>query len=343
MNGTQLAYGASAMNKASILFLLLTATAPLACSSKVSSTNDPTAAAPVPLDQFCTTYANEICDTLAPCCKAASLPTDTAKCKANLVAMCQTSVGKMQARGDTYDAKQGGVCIAAFGAEIDNCKEKPRTDPAYDAAEHSCDGVFKGTVAVGGSCDTSNDCAQPASGSDKVHCVFSSSSGGPAPTTGVCTLEHLAAAGEACGSTSTGGGYVSCSTGLTCKYDSSGKGTCTAPGAKGAACDFATDCQTGLACSPDTHQCSDPAPIGGKCTYGSSACVDGAYCDTTTSSCAAKKAAGATCEMSSECISGSCKGTCQAGGDGIATVDACAGNIFGSSSSSGGTADAGTD
>ncbi len=282
------------------LAIVAVALAAGACSS--SSSAPP--AAPVSLDQFAAEVGAAVCDHIGPCCAGAGLGYDAATCKSNLAASLGQELSDPKMK---YDPVAGGNCVQAAKAAAATCFASPL------AFYQACGSAFVGTVAIGGACSSSQECASGANGA-VVECNGSGTcaakvhgkAGDPCDST--CTS---AASGSSCWSFSTSGSSppanaVSCWTndGLTCGPTF----TCQAIPQTGQACTYGS-CVTGDYCGSD-GKCAPKVAIGAVCAS-PDACVTGAYCAMTTppGTCTALKPDGATCASFAECQSGRCDST----------------------------------
>lgn len=266
-----------------------------ACSS--SSTGGGGGSAPIPQDQFVAQVGAAICDQIGPCCTSAGYTYDAAKCKEALTSSLQSQLADPLRK---YDSAAGGNCVAAAKAAAPKCFADASTLSFITA----CDNVVVGTVAAGGSCTSSGQCAVPAGAS------------GASCSNGKCVLQTRGKAGDACSATCT-----KASNGNTDCWSSSGAPTgnatycwiedgvacgadfkCQAVAALGQPCTYG-GCVATAYCGSD-QKCAARAGVGGACS-GSDTCVDGTYCGSD-SKCAAQKANGSTCTSSSECTSGHC-------------------------------------
>lgn len=291
---------------------------------------------PVTLDKYPQEFANALCDTVAPCCKAASVPYVESTCKSAASDQWAQVIAQSSAAHTTYDPDAAGRCIAAIKKVLASCTETPGDGTAV------CDKVFLGTIAVGGACTTSKDCVSPA--------ICARDFNNPSlNAAGVCAAPPSSAAhaheGEACsGNCFT----LSNSSSVECENF----GTSGGPTVAGSC--YVSD---GLFCN-DTQTCAKFAKIGETCSTGG--CVDGAYCNAgvcaaqiDSGSCAqaqdacsaksycdlgqcfAKKQDHFGCAQSEECASGICappstgsgQGTC--GAPSIGTPQFCSGHPFG--------------
>jgi hypothetical protein len=87
------------------------------------STDGAATVGPVALDQLPQTLANAMCDSLAPCCKAANVPYLESGCKSTVTDGWSTFIAQMSSGHTRYDADAAGRCVAAAKNEIASCKE----------------------------------------------------------------------------------------------------------------------------------------------------------------------------------------------------------------------------
>jgi hypothetical protein len=208
-----------------------------------------------------------------------------------------------------YDAARAGACIVRlehfYGA---GCTHSAQAS-AHHALGTTCDGVFAGTVAAGGACFFSEECAD---------------SGFCAPDDSTCFSFLQCCAGTCVAEPAPVAAGGDCSAGQSCAGDnvcyaatSAGTPTCTAPLAEGAACTEAIPCAAPTYCDldPTTSMgtCRRPAASGGTCNVaaGSASCDDlRDDCDQTTAVCTRRIAAGASCTNGQSCVGyASCDGT----------------------------------
>ena len=286
---------------------------------------------PVSLDQYPQAFANALCDTIAPCCKAANVTYTESACKSSATDSWTQSIAQSSAAHTRYDADAAGRCIAAIKQEVATCKAKD------DGALAACSSVFVGTIAAGGACTSAADCIAPAT------CQTDPNAGG-FNGAGVCTAPGAAShaqAGAPCAN--------------SCDDTSGADGVCTGNfgfAMPGGSC-YVSD---GLFCASDTQVCVAFAKLGGACSVSESGCVSGAYCNAGTcvaqvdsgpcdmfsdacsaksycdlGQCFAKKADHFGCSTDAECASGVCaqsgastsQGTC--GIPSVATPELCSG------------------
>lgn len=156
-----------------------------------------------------------------------------------------------------------------------------------DYGAHACDHIWRGTVALGKSCQSSEECAP-------VDFEFVACTANELTGTKTCTASPRAPRG---------------SRGEACAFTCPAGGSCEAPADLN---NLPGDTQAysicfmdeGLFCSP-TGVCVPVVERGGDCSRGE-ACVSGAYCDSATVTCKALKGEDAPCTNNGECESRSC-------------------------------------
>ncbi|MGZ3448254.1 MAG: hypothetical protein ACXVEF_01575 [Polyangiales bacterium] len=213
-----------------------------ACSSGGSGGGNAT---PLPEDDYCTRFVDEVCKIIVPCCAGISSPATDASCKSAYGAQCQSDRDKAKSNGLAYDAQAAGNCVSAISSYVVDCKSRPASDPVSVALNAACDGVYAGTVANGGACTTSTQCAHPANA--MVSCVA-----------GKCLIQPRPKIGEDCGSTTA---FVTCEDGAFC--DGTTK-KCVALPAAGSPCAAVSQCAVGTYCDA-AKVCQPKKPVGASC------------------------------------------------------------------------------
>jgi hypothetical protein len=212
----------------------------------------------------------------------------TSQCASGSVANWEANVfssspgcGEVQAAVDagrvTYNAGQSSACISAIQGSSCSTFSFVNPEPA------ACQATLSGTVAVGGTCYDSIDCA-----GTTTYCNIASGCQG--------TCANQIAIGQAC----QGGGCVN---GATCFNQ-----VCTAQAAppaqvgQGQACGYiqaqqqTVACQAGLACDLVTSLCASVINQGSACTPGHGLCEYFTACNPTGNTCQPwPSTAGATC------------------------------------------------
>jgi hypothetical protein len=254
---------------------------------------------PVPETQFVDRTVSSYCEGLRVCCQKQGMVFSAAGCDAGLRSGL-TENGSICEPGTTYDAAAVGACLEQAESYIASCGSAGSSMPTV------CNRMCVGNQPLGATCDSNQQCAQPASG--EVICSYSTGSG-----QGTCMPLVHGQLGAGCRS--------------SCRQNS-----CTVssgPAGADATC-YADD---GLYCAND-FTCQNLVAVGGACSLAWS-CATGAYC--AAGVCTAQKAAGAACTNYDECL-GSCDGTtCVGSGanDLEVTAEICAGNFDNSTSDTG--------
>jgi hypothetical protein len=260
--------------------------------------------------------ASAFCRLLQPCCEGAGLEIEVDTCASTFSGAFAESVASADASKYSYDAAAAGACLRALENAGDACSGDASPVPGGAL----CDDAFTGSVAPGGTCDSSLECE----GID-VKCEFrAESTTGP----GTCVSEPPADEGDPCYWTCTQEGPTrSCSAtgsavdeppvrprcytndGLHCAAD----GLCATRAGGGGACDTDEGCRDGLFC--DEGACRPLLATGDACSF--QGCGEGLFCKD--GACAAQIAIGASCEpFMDECVGGgSCdqNGICMEGGE----------------------------
>ena len=264
---------------------------------------------PVQSQEFGSVYASTFCSSIAGCCTSAGYPADTASCNSTLRptvdALTKVYASKPKIR---YDAAAAGACVEAYRVALSAC-----TDQAlYGQVNAICKGVFRGTVAPGGACSSTQECAPSTAGTATCD-------------TGVCGLsdgsissEVHAKVGEACNATCSGD---------TNSYGCSGSSRMIVPGAGNCWVEDGLYCGSSGLCevAPKIGQpCGGYSycEAAGHCDNGScvadsasgpcsstEACLAPSYCDSSapTHSCVPRKANAVACNSSDECSGGQCE------------------------------------
>lgn len=221
----------------------------------------------------------------------------------------------------TYDPAKAATCLAAI-----------RTGPctvaasvAQAASSSSCDGVFVGTIAAGGSCFISEECTGTSL------CILG------APCTAACcmgTCTAPVASGASCAT-------APCEGGTYCRQINTTTVRCTPEAAtEGAPCDGSNPCKPPLFCAVDaggmTASCVKSLPASGAACNAFTGCDDQLqdYCNAQ-NVCAKRVAVGQPCIAATETLPDNCvwyaycnAGVCKAFG---APGEACLSDAEGNS------------
>jgi hypothetical protein len=261
-------------------------------------------------------FAAKYCALLMPCCTKYELPTDGANCRALFGSV---SVG--------YDAAMGEACLREMKAAESN----PDFCAGGNTLAPSCAKIYPqstpvaGTKKPGEACKSNTDCATSPQGN--VSCV--SATFGSSSSSEICQLAIAGKEGDgpctgtvhekSTFSTSSGTGDRPAQTivcdvkdGVYCPSTTSGAPppSCTRIAEIGAPClsSFGGySCVTGAYCDSTSKTCKAKLAIGATCTTYGSYCVEGSYCEASTTKCTAQLAEGATCKTSEQCATHSCE------------------------------------
>jgi hypothetical protein len=226
-----------------------------------------------------------------------------------------------------YDGVSAYSCLYGITTTLSpTCRISEQAGPQPP----SCANVFLGTVAEGGACVSSNECASQEC--DLTGC------GGTACCAGTCvtsgrSLAGTVAVGASCSSRSdcvagafcdVGGTMHLCTAqkgpgeacqlseecldGTACILPAGGAGApvCAKPPAEGEACGGTSSCDLLRDfCDPATMKCTPRIAIGGTCVTGGDSCVLYAACSAGSRTCVARGRAGDPCTLTSlPCLGG---------------------------------------
>jgi hypothetical protein len=268
------------------------------------------------LDQYAARAAQVVCDLWIRC---GTIPDR---------ASCDTFVDLAQAKADiasgktTFDGTVAAMCLDTF-ADWD-CK----LSTIFAPRDLSCQQVSKGTVADGGLCNLSSQCASglcktPLACDRDTTCCEGTCTPAAVPvgeggactgTTTVCerglfcdataaapTCAKRVALGATCATTS------ACLESLFCKRAAGATaGTCAPYPKRGEPCaDSILACDDSLDfCDPMTKTCLARLAVGTDCTAAPAGCVGYARCDGGTHKCRKKATAGEACVDETDCMGG---------------------------------------
>jgi|GEM_PF-2435290 len=243
---------------------------------------------PIPFSQFEPSAEQAVCHLFVLC---GDFP-DQATCLASEQVQphyYETIAQDISSGKVVYDGARARTCLDAINA-LSSCNRSTRA--SIQRLDPTCSDIFTGTVAAGGGCFVSAECA---------------GGGTCAQTQGTCTL-NACCAGTCLGSTSVAlGGDCSiagavCASGTTCTFDStSSTDTCQQLAGAGAPCantTYTSTCAAPFYCDPTSGTCKTPVATGGPCdpSVGSQGCDSPKdQCDTTTSLCTPLPAPGSPC------------------------------------------------
>ncbi len=246
----------------------------------------------------------------------------------------ETLGSDISSRKVIYDGRRAKTCLdgvngltACNGTVISPLQSPlPQLDPI-------CNFIFTGTVAAGGACFFSEECANRGTCASTQGCLAGQCCAGACLTFtniaegGDCDIPNaVCPTGMTCAAKSTTGGYT-CQrlpgAGAPCVYPSINIGVCAKP----FQCDPTTGtCKkpvaTGGPCDPLWTACEDPLDrcdgmtctrllaVGSPCGSSTVGCVNYAECDATTSTCVELPTVGAACDQNGpRCLGGTCDQT----------------------------------
>jgi hypothetical protein len=249
-------------------------------------------AGPVSRAELPARVASIACDGLAGCCKSDGFAFDLATCKQAFTAEIDQNLNQILGNDNVvYDERAAGECLAALSANT-QCGEIDDDDAP------ACDRVFRGRLAPGEPCTTSEECREDVG--QRATCT------GEGLTRPVCTLLSSTPAragqeGEPC--------FTTCYEGDDCSFDSPPQPTAPAPGPGVAPAPMTEPVacyrDQGLWCDYDSGYCRRLAAVGEACSD-SYSCSGDAFCDYNTQLCASPRPNGVACDGSEQCQSGRC-------------------------------------
>jgi hypothetical protein len=256
--------------------------------------------------ELVTQATSAVCDNIASCCSTAGFPFQAAQCQTGLAADIGETYALYASSDITFDAASALSCVTQIAAQARQCTfEGP-------AAIDACNQIFTPTLAAGASCKNSTECAPKggaycdttlaspvcklATTGDPFTGVAHGKSGDPC--FGSCKADQ---GGTVCGGLAQRPGDLVCwaNDGFYCSADR----LCVPTAGASGSCTLQQDCSVGLFCSANV--CA-PQTASGPCTPGGSECSSASYCDSVSSHCLAKQAAGTSCSSSPSCADGYC-------------------------------------
>jgi hypothetical protein len=259
-------------------------------------------------------FGQQYCSLIQPCCAKAGLSGNASTCEQLISAVTASS---------NYNAAAGQACIN--GLQGESSAGTLCTDLGNDVG--ACGQVFAGngggTVAPGGTCSKSTDCASGSGGSATCYTATVFLDGGGTTNSATCIQTQVGKVGDSpCIGTKNGDitffswpngtppamAYVCDETqGSTC--DSTTK-TCAALGTNGQPCTGDMACTMSDYCAyaagTSGATCQPRFADGASCASASTGCMTGSYCDASTQKCIAGLPDGTACTTSESCQSGSC-------------------------------------
>jgi hypothetical protein len=289
----------------------------------------------VPFSQFEASAEQAVCHALVLCGK---FP-DEATCLASEQVQphyYETLGSDISAGKVIYDGGRAKACLDAVDG-LGSCNGttvSPLQSP-LPQIDPTCNAIFRGTVAAGGACFFSEECANGGTCTSTQGCTADQCCAGACVTYtnvaegGDCNVpDAVCPSGTTCAADSTTDGYT-CQrlpgAGAPCIYphlnvgvcakplycDDPTMGTCKAFVATGGPCDPSVgNCEYLDRCDPTTLVCTPLLPVGSACGVSPIGCVSYATCDTTTSTCVELTLVGAACDPNGlACLGGTCDRT----------------------------------
>jgi hypothetical protein len=264
---------------------------------------------PVPLAEFCTRYAETLCDAATRCQCLSEV--EAAYCPTYLAGQCQDNVvTPVQSGQRTYDAAAAGHCLAGYRSVLSDCSFEG------DQLTDACDQMLVGVIPAGQACESDSDCV-PGLECHGAVCTEMPGPGDPCLDASYCAEDLFCADDGTCQQPRGRGGACpeggeACGEDLYCDSVTT---TCQPPLDAGDSC--AADpwaCGDGLYCSESTTTCTRYPGAGGDCAASNGECADGFYCDGSMK-CQPQQGAGEACyDDDDQCLSGTCTdGVCEGG------------------------------
>ena len=235
---------------------LLSSLVVFACGSKTDSGGGAGALTGVAAEDFVARWVEATCGPTGTCCTNAGIAFDGDHC-----VVAQTREGRAILNDTnakrTYDPAGAATCIDGVRSIVARCSY---ASTLGDEVDEVCHGLFRGTVATGGACQSSKDCALSDQG--PVDCQVDRTA--PAiPPMPVCVVDPPGLAGEPCVGRAAPDLTVAfphrvCADGLYCDATSH----CQATVGEGAAC-TSDECGANRSC--ENGVCTPLADLGAPC------------------------------------------------------------------------------
>ncbi|MEO8212484.1 MAG: hypothetical protein ABI560_04800 [Myxococcales bacterium] len=244
---------------------------------------------------------------------------DQASCEETVLTSPQL-VADVKAGKVIYDGQAAAACLDLY--RVLGCNVSDAAS-IQSSQVQSCREMFKGTVATGAACLTSEQCQSqdcdksdcPSTACCAGACVARISEGGVCAgfgaycaddlvcrvsgtdNAGICTA--LIAGGQPCTSRD------SCVPGRVCNVvKGTNAGTCGVLPSRGQECPGMACDSVADFCDPASKTCVGRVPVGGDCAGLPTGCVVYARCDVATMNCVARKRVGEACAQSNDCLIG---------------------------------------
>ncbi len=237
---------------------------------------------------------------------------DAANCEAKLNAIVSATAGHT-----VFDGEAASSCISHLSSRT--CGVLPTSAVRAAEDDAGCNRILVGTQQENQACGTNDECIPG------LVCP-------PPKATGGSTCVKPAALNQACTGPSTTQDHPPCEDGLVCELIDS-TDNCPAPpclnyqcvGFKeaGEEC-FGLECGRGLSCRDGICNSGGAGSEGQKCRI-LEHCVEGLYCDSTTGTCASRKASGQACDPAAN-PTYECQGVCKPDSESGGTCEAFCGS-----------------
>ncbi|HYP99081.1 MAG TPA: hypothetical protein VER96_10420 [Polyangiaceae bacterium] len=268
----------------------------LACAGLVFSSCAPDKQPEAQAEQLAEEATQRVCDIFETCCVAANFPYREEGCKAIYGPKIRNHFVAQAFLGSDLDSVAAKRCLDAIGQVSDGCRAD-RDRYLTDA----CDGLFHGTVPLGGECDPRHGCATTPDA--PLTCLRHYEEDSGYDYSGVCVAGEPRflhkRLGQSCSQTCAAEGGVCVREGIAGEPEPV-EGTC-----------FASD---GLFCDMESWRCEQQSVSGGPCENPFQ-CAAGTYCDSA-AKCVPVRALGEACADSAQCAGDFCNsaGICQGSG-----------------------------
>jgi hypothetical protein len=228
-----------------------------ACGGSTTDGNGAPGAS-IQVDDFPSAAAHALCDHFGDCCSQASLDFNESSCLATQIVDAQA---KLDGRGKRrYVPTAAAACIADLKQVAKLCAVPVKEGPDCGWK------LLIGTIATGGACTESDECAPPAVCTDSV-CVATPFAKRGGKCVATCLGGDQSQVTSCYGATATSGPVCSSDDGLMCGDD----GTCQplpdldGAGAAGDACTSASPCEQDFYCDDTSDQCAAQKPPFASC------------------------------------------------------------------------------
>jgi len=253
-------------------------------------------------DDFIEQLTSRYCQDIADCCSSQGFP--TTDCESTLRARVTDDVASISSKLKVrLNGVAAAACIDAYAAVTHACTDHD----LYANLEDTCEPMLEGTVALGGACTDSRECAPQAGGAALCSANVCVAAQRPAPLSSAPRGKVGSACARTCGHSPaetlcTGGdptlGSCWLEDGVVCE-----RGTCVAAPKAGEACGSEALCAREAHC--DAGVCVNSL-IGGACSDDFQ-CPPTARCDGIGRVCVPLKENGESCDASDDCLGGQCE------------------------------------